>query len=395
MPDVYNRITQFNKGLLPHMVQLKYKAMAENVFSFYRGTCHLFYEDLGIVKDLPASPLAWLCGDMHLENFGSYKGDSRVVYFDLNDFDEALLAPAAWDILRMLTSILIALDNLKIEESIAINMATEFLKHYAEILTKGKARGIDPRTAAGIVREFLTTVEKRKQKELLKDRTTVKKDKLVFSSDYPKNIEIDKPLKKKLIRHIKTWISTSILEQHNFKVNDVTFRFAGTGSVGVKRYLFLLKSKKRYLLLDMKEARTSSVLPYTKVKQPKWKSEAERVISIQQRMQNVIPALLNTTVFEGNSYGLQEMQPTEDKINFELLKDNDIQQVIDDMAMLAASAQLRSSGRQNSAIADDLIAYGKNTDWHESALAYARKYAQQVKKDYAEYMQGYKMGKYK
>ena len=119
------------------------------------------------------------------------------------------------------------------------------------------------------------------------------------------------------------------------------------------------------------------------------------MISIQQRMQNVIPALLNTTVFEGNSYGLQEMQPTEDKINFELLKDNDIQQVIDDMAMLAASAQLRSSGRQNSAIADDLIAYGKNTDWHESALAYARKYAQQVKKDYAEYMQGYKMGKYK
>jgi uncharacterized protein (DUF2252 family) len=403
MPDIHTRLTKFNKDLLPKMVQLKYKAMSANIFSFYRGTCHLFFQDLGKIKTLPLSPLAWICGDMHLENFGSYKGDSRVVYFDLNDFDEGLLAPAAWDILRMITSILIALDELKIEEAVAMSLAELFLKNYAAILTKGKSHGIDPRTATGVVRDFLTTVEKRKQKELLKNRTVAnKKGKLVFSADYPKNLPLsvvkDDPdglFKKELLNHIKVWISSSKLAAHHFKVNDVTFRFAGTGSVGVKRYLFLLRSKKRYLLLDMKEARTSSVLPYTTVPQPQWDNDADRVIGVQQRMQNVIPALVSTTLFDGQSYSLQEMQPTEDKINFELMKRDDMEQVITDMALLTASAQLRSSGRQNSAIADDLIAYGKDESWHVPVLVYAQKYAKQVKKDYLEFMEGYDKGLYK
>ena len=395
MPDIYTRITEFNKNFLPDMVQLKYEGMAENIFRFYRGTCHLFYEDLSKVKDLPLSPLAWICGDMHLENFGSYKGDNRVVYFDLNDFDEGALAPANWEILRMVTSILIAFDNLEMDEAVGMKMATLFLKNYSATLIKGKAMGIDPRTAKGIVCTFLTAVEKRKQKELLRKRTTGKKKKLTLSLDHEKHFELDKPLRKRLANHIFEWIKTSSDGPYNYKVNDVVFRFAGTGSVGVKRYLFLLKStntKNKYLLLDMKEARESSLTPYLQVQQPQWTSEAERVIDIQQRMQNVLPALLGTTLFEGNSYTLQEMQPTEDNINFELIKDRyrDIYQVIDDMAMLTASAQLRSSGRQNSAIADELIAYGEHTDWHESTLNYARQYAKQVKRDYKTFIRGYK-----
>src|SRR5271170_3294349 len=102
MPAIYERIQEFNAPLLPNMVKLKYKAMAENAFSFFRGTCHLFYQDLSQKNDLPPSPLAWLCGDLHLENFGSYKGDNKLVYFDLNDFDEGILAPANWELARVL-----------------------------------------------------------------------------------------------------------------------------------------------------------------------------------------------------------------------------------------------------------------------------------------------------
>ena len=146
----------------------------------------------------------------------------------------------------------------------------------------------------------------------------------------------------------------------------------------------------------MKQARTSSLQPYVNIKQPAWESEAERVIGVQQRMQNVLPALQGTTIFKGDAYTLQEMQPTEDKINFELIKDRyrDIYQVIDDMALLTASAQLRSSGRQGSAITDEMIAFGANIQWHDAILEYATKYAKQVKRDYKEFMAGYKKGKY-
>src|SRR6201991_4185437 len=155
MAKILQRLQEFNKDLLPEMVQLKYEAMAENAFRFFRGTCHLFYEDLAAAEPLPLSPLAWICGDLHLENFGSYKGDNRLVYFDLNDFDEGILAPAAWELVRMVTSIFIAFENMEMNEEVATNMAAQFLNNYSATLSKGKALAIDPHIAKGIVCTFL------------------------------------------------------------------------------------------------------------------------------------------------------------------------------------------------------------------------------------------------
>ena len=209
MPTLHDRIIDFNKGLLPNMVKLKYQAMAENIFRFYRGTCHLFYEDLAAAAPLPPSPTTWISGDLHLENFGSYKADNGLVYFDLNDFDEGILAPASWELVRMITSIFIAFDNLEIDDEQAMNMAKLFLNNYSATLVRGKAIGIDPRTAKGIVCAFLTAVEKRRQKDLLKKRTMPKKKKLALPLAYEKQFELNASLKKALSDHITEWINTS------------------------------------------------------------------------------------------------------------------------------------------------------------------------------------------
>jgi uncharacterized protein (DUF2252 family) len=400
MHSVSNRIKQFNQDLLPNMVALKYEAMIENAFRFFRGTCHLYYQDLAQANTLPKSPLTWVCGDLHIENYGSYKGENRLVYFDLNDFDEGLLAPASWEISRMLTSILVAFEALKIGEEEALRMVALFLKTYSATLSSGKTISIEPRTAKGIVCSFLEKEANRKIQELLDKRTTTtKKGKIILSLDHKRHFAIPKALKIQLMDHITHWISNSSDGPYNYKVLDAVFRLAGTGSVGVKRYMFLLRSKDKtkYLLLDMKQATTSSVQPYVTVEQPVWGSEAERVLVIQQRMQNVLPALLSVIDFKGDSYMLQEMQPTEDKIDFGVIKKRyrDIYQVIDDMASLAASAQLRSAGRQGSATADDLIAFGSDNEWHEKLISYAQHYAKQVKKDYKDFKSDYKKGVFK
>jgi len=398
MSSIPERIIAFNKDRLPEMLKLKYEGMAESIFRFYRGTCHLFYEDLAKVENFPGSPVSWICGDLHLENFGSFKGDNRLVYFDLNDFDEAILAPCLWEISRMVTSIFIGFDDLRISSKEARLMANRFITHYALTLASGKAISIDPRTASGIVATFLDSVEQRKQKELLSKRTQVKKGKLVLSTEYEKHRLLDKSLKKELEQHIDAWIKTAPLGKHDFTVLDCVFRVAGTGSIGVKRYLFLLKRgdrKNKYLLLDMKQEMPSSLQPYITLKQPRWKSEAERVMQIKQRMQNMSPALLGTTSFKGDSFTIQEMQPMEDSINFGLIKDRykDIGRVVEDMAELAAASQLRSSGRQGSSIADELISFGQNSSWHEGLLLYAEKYSKQVRNDYQQYLLAYKGGK--
>ena len=148
------------------------------------------------------------------------------------------------------------------------------------------------------------------------------------------------------------------------------------------------------MLIDMKQAKPSSVAPYIKVLQPAWVSEAERVVSIQDRMQSTPPALLGTLTYKGDSYVVKELQPTADKIDFLVIKDRyaDIRQIIGEMGMLTASAQLRSSGRQGSAIADELIAFGNDTHWQQDIIKYAQHYSSQVKRDYQSFLRVYNKG---
>src|SRR6185503_17289045 len=102
--DVTAQIVRFNAGRDSERIALKYKALRSSAFSFLRGTCHLFWSQVPRVFWRSAVPLAWTCGDLHLENFGCYKGDDRQVYFDMNDFDESAIAPCICDTTRMLTS---------------------------------------------------------------------------------------------------------------------------------------------------------------------------------------------------------------------------------------------------------------------------------------------------
>ncbi len=295
----------------------------------------------------------------------------------------------------MTTSIFIAFDILKIEEKKALRMARLFLKTIGEKFAEDKASYIESNTAKGIVCEFLRAVNKRKQKDILSRKTTVKKNKLQILLDDPKHLKLDKKLKKELAEHIKQWLKTDEDSPYNYKVLDAVFRLAGTGSIGVKRYAVLLKSSnetgEKYLLVDMKQSVPSSLLPYVSFKQPDWKNEAERIVTIQQRMQNRAPALLSTSEFKSDHFVMQEMQPTKDSINFKLIKKEyrNIYQVIDDMAMLTASSQIRSSGRQGSVNADELMKLGLNLEWQEKLLQYAIGYSHTVRTDYMNFLKDY------
>ena len=132
--DVVRQIQVYNAGRDPERLRIKYQRMRSDSFAFLRGTCPLFYERLYAAKLSRSTPLVWICGDLHLENFGSYKGNNRVAYFDLNDFDEAALAPASWELVRMLTSVLVGAATLSISPSEAHTLCSVFLDNYAASL---------------------------------------------------------------------------------------------------------------------------------------------------------------------------------------------------------------------------------------------------------------------
>lgn len=393
MQSAVSKILAYNKPLREDKVALKYALMNKNLYRFFRGTCHLYYESLSKHKNIPFSPNAWICGDLHMENFGSYKGANRLVYFDLNDFDEALLAPISWELIHFVSSIFIAFESLKIDEKKALNMARLFLKTYSETLQNGKSFYIEPQTATGIVHDFLTAVSKRKQKDLLEKRTVKKNNKRYLIRD-DKYETLGKAEQQNLCQHINEWVSNHSGRPYNYEVMDVVFRKAGIGSLGLKRYLLLLKSTnldEKYLLVDMKQSRRSALCEHLHLSQPGWATEADRIVAIQQRMQNISPFLLSTTEFNGDSYVIQELQPTKDSINLKLIKDRyrDIYKVISDMAVLTASAQLRSSGRQNAASADELVLFGENTTWQEAVIRNALRCNEKVKINYLAFSNWY------
>src|SRR5436305_13602190 len=69
-------LAKVDGGLTPELRGNKDAAMAAYVFSFFRGTAHLFHRDLASHKLLEASPFnrpetaTWVQGDLHVQNFG-------------------------------------------------------------------------------------------------------------------------------------------------------------------------------------------------------------------------------------------------------------------------------------------------------------------------------------
>ena len=396
--NVIREIQAYNAGRDPERLALKYQKMRSSSFGFLRASCHLFYARLPKTELFKAAPLTWICGDLHLENFGSYKGNNRLSYFDLNDFDEAALAPASWELLRMLTSLLVGAESLSIQSSDSRALCSIFLSSYAGTLAAGKAYWIESETAQGMIRALLVGLTNRKRVDFLQSRTLLKGKKRVLKLDGKKALAISDPQRKAVTDFMARFAKTQTQPEF-FKVLDVARRIAGTSSLGVNRYVILVAGKGRpdgHYLLDLKQALGSSVAPQLLSLQPQWPSEAHRIVEIQRRMQAVSVALLQPVRLGEDSYVIRELQPHEDRVSLDRAHQTleELELVVRNMGQILAWAQLRSAGRQGSAIADDLIAFGLRKKWKEKLLTTARSCAVQVKKDAAVFNTAYDAGEF-
>ncbi len=389
--DIWELIQAFNSQRDRATLAQKYRKMRKNAFTFFRGTCHLFYRDLPQDSIVSVAPSIWICGDLHLENFGAYKGDNRQIYFGIDDFDEGILAPCTWDIARLLTSIFLAVDSLSFRQADAENLARLFLHAYTTALSAGRIEEIVEANAKGIVADLLEDLHRRKRSEFLDERTNLVDNRRQLKIDGKKMLAIGKERYQSIARSIERW-ATSQVNPDFFEVLDIGFRIAGTGSLGLDRYLILVTGKgspDNNYLLDFKQQLGSSLQPHVLIEQPQWKNPATRVIKIQQSVQSAPPALLAAVEFNGGSYSLRELQPTQDKITLKAGKINiaQLEKLIETMAQVTAAGHLNSSGKLGATIERDLIAFGNRLDWQKEVLIYTSRYAQQVQRDYRDFCQ--------
>jgi uncharacterized protein (DUF2252 family) len=391
------RIRSFNSGREPERLRIKFDKMAADPFSFFRGTCHLFYTDWPKHTPLDEAPAAWLCGDLHLENFGSYKGDNRLTYFDINDFDEAGLAPITWDLARMVTSVRLAAALAGLDDEARRAVEQTFLRGYRDALMSGKARWIERAIATGLIGDLLAKVGERKRGAFLEARTRLRSQRRELKPIKGKTLEMSTNAEADAVMDFMRRFAAKQADANFFAPLDIKRRIAGTGSLGLRRYVILVEghgSPDSNYLIDLKEAAPSALAPRLRLPQPRWKTPAARATDLQQRLQANSPALLHAVRFDGRSWILRELQPSEDRVAFDAARErpHELVNLARTLGYLTAWAHLRSSGREGSATADALIGFAETHGWIGKTRAYAKRYGAMVMQDWKAFKVAHKRG---
>ncbi len=385
------RIERFNAGRDPELLAVKYKKMRKSPFAFFRGTAHLFWEDLAQSGALPDAPLVWACGDLHLENFGSFEGDDAVAHFDLNDFDEGALGRATWELARFVAGVFLAAPSLDLTPTQSDTLVESFLDAYQTAMRAGKAGSVERDSSDGMVKALLHQVGKRTRTLLIESYTTSKKGKLQLDLENHHLMPVTIKQREEATR----WLGAFARSQPDpgfFEIIDVARRVSGLGSLGLERLAILVRGERNGdpAILDAKQAPPSSLSMFTKQQQPNWPSEPERVVAIQRRMQATTPALTHSVKAGRGGYVLRELQPSADRLSLKDAKAHPrlLGPVIETMGKLTAWAQLRSSGRDGSATMKDLIAFAGTSSWRRPLVDYGRAYGVKAERDYEEFCAG-------
>ena len=407
--DVIRQILEYNAGREPERLQMKYQKMRESAFVFLRGTCHLFYRRLPVADDLfRDAPPAWSCGDLHFENVGSYKGDNRQTYFDLSDFDEAALAPVTWDVVRLLTSLQVGAGTLGIDAAQAGELCRAGVDAYAAALQGGKAFWMEREVAPdGPIRELFDRLRTRDRAGFIASRTH-KADKGDKGDKGERKLTVDGVRMLKATDQQQAAVRAAIDEfaagqpdPAFYRVLDVERRVAGTGSLGVERFVVLVRGRSDGLeghhLLDLKQSLPSSLDRRLKIPQPSWTTPAHRIVALQKRLQAVPMARLHPVMMGDMPCVLRELQPTEDRVALDGVhtSSGELREVVEVMARLVAWAHLRSAGREGSATADELIDFGRRRKWRGQMLDAVNEAASQVVRDAKRYDTAFDDGAFK
>jgi uncharacterized protein (DUF2252 family) len=380
----------YNHGRDPERLTRKLAAIAADPFAFLRGTNHLYAASVGNEAALIEAPTTYVCGDLHLENLGSFKGDNGLVYFDLNDFDDALVAPLTVDLVRLLSSLMIAAPHLGLSGADARAGAERMLDAYAAVLASGKPRWVERATATGMVATLLRRVKGRRRGELLAERTVRRDGKRRLLVDGKHALPLLKGERKRAGIILSEFGRQS---QHGQLVaDDAARRIAGVGSLGLERYVVLAHAQGDPLaqrLVDIKRAAPSAWqgLPYRT--QPNWNSDASRVVHIQHVMQAASPALLcAVSMGKTSSFIVKSLQPTADRVNLGPGTDREaLSEVLLTIARTAAWAHLRGCGHNAADRIEQLQEFASGSRWRAPVLRLARhgcELAQAQWKDFAE-----------
>jgi uncharacterized protein (DUF2252 family) len=401
-------ITEFKRFNLPfarrsaELVRHKVDAMAKSPFAFFRGAFHLFSADvvnsIGGPMPLPESFPEWdIVGDLHCDNYGTFKAADEVIHYDVNDFDETTTGRIDFDICRLATSLFLAArepegSELKSSVAVVVTVAQAYAQAMQHQFNKGKghAEVIDEKTPSGcaVIDDLVRTMWATKRTDYI-HKLTHKTDggrKFILSEKYFRVTDAERERVNRLL--------TDYLKRHGkpegdafWTVEDIAGRIAGVGSLGRDRFAVLLKGKgdadAHNVVMELKEAQPSGY-DLARKRPAKLAARAEYVITMQAKSQAASSPFLGYATDGGASFQIRQLGPHDNRVDSGSQKPAVLEGLAQIQAKILARVHARAAARAGGPTA--LPAELADVDgFAHRVVAFALSYADVVKRDWTRF----------
>jgi uncharacterized protein (DUF2252 family) len=418
------------RGRVPALVTLKNELMAASPFGYFRGAVPVMAYDLSLVGS--TGICNQLCGDAHVRNLGAFAGPDGRLVFDINDFDETIVAPFEWDVKRMATSLVLAGRAAGAKDVRCREAAAVFLERYrtmmhvfsrmpvVEVARYQVHRLEDVTTVAGILMMAeratpmhtlltLTEVEgrasaaKKKGSKTAKDSAKSSAKSAAKSSERAQRVfrTIPPNLKRvtgaqaeQVVGSLAMYAESLQPERRHFLAQyrpmDVAFKVVGTGSVGLRDYVVLMEGNgaKDPLFLQIKEEVASGYAPYVAgaLKGRRGKQHhGQRVVNGERAMQLQSDPFLGWTTMDGRDYLVRQLNDHKASIQLQDLKAAGL------LEYAAVCGEILARGHARAGDSAMVAGYvGTSPRFDEAVGAFAVAYANQTEVDWKELVKSLK-----
>ena len=240
-----------------------------------------------------------LVGDIHSENYGTYKAEDGLIHYDINDFDETTHGRFDFDVCRFAVNMLLASqerkDTLENQAAAVLAGLSSYLQTVQGSLKKGKFHDLDylRETSGRLPIPLAQLIKKKtevKRSHFIADLTEDKGGKRQIKRSLLKYFNLSDAEKAQATRLLEDFRQRwkKPIEKNFFDIHDVCGRISGIGSMGRYRYVVLVSGKsheeKRNVLLEFKEARPSAFDTYRnrETSPPALLERAEKVIACER-----------------------------------------------------------------------------------------------------------------
>lgn len=391
--DVVAMVRESNQGRLNKLIPLKMARMAMSPFAFFRGSARI------MAWDLASQPVTGIrvqiCGDAHLQNLGAFATQHGDLIFDLNDFDETTTGPWEWDLKRLAASVVLAGRVAGHDDARCLEAVWRMARRYRKTVRRISGLPVLRLADFTLVRTggrgpLQRMMEKARRKtpaeEMLKSTQPDATGLPRFRDTPPLQYPVDEATASRVIGSLVRYRETLSINHQaifdSYHASDVSFKVVGTGSVGSRDYIVLMfgTSLEDALFLQIKEAFPSCYAPYF----PEGHEPAhhgQRVAQGQQRMQIVTDPFLGWTTIEHRHFLVRKL--AEHKAS---IKPADLAgKALTEYALVCGESLAKAHARTGDGTA--LAGYlGSSNKFAEALAVFARRYADQVEKDYAVFM---------